>query len=56
VSKARLGRRIQNLEQCRPAKVAAVESRAPRIIESLTSAGFVRGSDESWAEVWTRSI
>ena len=56
MSKASLVRRIQNLEEWRPVKVVAVESPAPRIIASLTAAGFVRGKDESWAEVWARSM
>ena len=47
---------LQKLEQCRPAKVKTVESPAPRIIASLTAAGFVREKDETWAEVWARSM
>jgi hypothetical protein len=56
MSKASLFRRLQKLEQCRPVDVKAVESPAPRIIASLTAAGFVRDKDESWAEVWARSM
>jgi len=46
VSRAGFFRRLKNLERSRPPKVSAVES----------PARFVRGKDESWAEVWARSM
>ena len=55
MSKASLFRRIEKLERSRPAQVVSAESPAPRIIEGLTAAGFNRGENESWAEVWARS-
>ena len=48
--------RIQRLERSRPVEVATVASPMPKIIATLTAAGFNRGDNESWAEVWARAM
>ena len=52
----RLCRRIEKLEQNLPVQIHFVESPLPRIIVQLTAWGFVRGPDESWAEVMARAM